>query len=161
MTACGALKENPYYDTCKACRGQHLLTVDSIMTKEQKYRNALIRYCKLETKCIFETMFAEGYVFDKELEEYVTYCIQDLKYISNGRLDFEDCLNLILENLYLLYKKYFIGKCRCCGSIYRGRQHWADIKMYRKRVCSSCSRKLGLTKPKIKYGKKTEEGKDE
>lgn len=121
-------------DTCKACRG------DSSTPRyvNNRLETDIERYCRHEAKPICETMSTEGYLFGKELEEYVRLCLLDIYFIRNNRFDIEDCLDLVLENVYTYYRKNYVGVCKCCKKVQRGKTRWAKGNGYRIRLCDRC-----------------------
>lgn len=136
MIANGALVKGKG-DTCKVCRNSNAQK----HYKNNRLETEIERYCRSEAKPICETMSTEGYLFGKELEEYVRICLKDVYFVRNNKYDLEDCIDLVLEYVYIHYQKNYIGVCKCCKKIQRGKSRWAFKNGYRIRVCAKCSKK--------------------
>lgn len=134
MMTGNAMFHTPKTDTCSACR-----------IKGEPGESAMQRYCRRESKDIIETLVSEGYLFDDELVEYITYCARDFSRVKENVYDVEECIDMSLENVYNYYNANHIGLCRCCQQVKRGltEKGWGKKREYfLKRICKDCYKKI-------------------
>lgn len=101
----------------------------------------LERDSKLLYKHAMETFYTEGYIFGKELDDYILYTVRATPNIAK-KYDENEIVDAVLDKIYKKYEKTQIGICKRCNNVKKTVRQWG--KGFEEKICLQCKRAIEM-----------------